>query len=352
MTFGGVWADGLPRKPGSHDESYPGVSVTYDFVPDAAGQRLRLILTHPRAPGTRFATLFIVGWLSCDSVEAPPGTKDATQLLFQRLAQLAGFATVRMDKAGVGDSEGECGESDFVSELAAYRRAFRTLASRPFVDMRQLFLFGISNGGGFVPLVPEGVPVRGYIVDGGWLKSWFEHMLEIERRRLILEDRPAAEINPLMSSIARLYASYLLEQQPPQQIFAAHPDWRTLWPGDTGHQYGRPVTYYQQLQGLNLMAVWSEVRVPALILHGEYDWIMSRSDLETMAALINRNTPAAAEFVELAATGHSFDHYGSLRAAFRGEQLPFDPRIAQRIGAWLERQRSVLSAPPGPDQPR
>ncbi|HKD54668.1 MAG TPA: alpha/beta hydrolase [Steroidobacteraceae bacterium] len=339
MAFSGVRADNLPRKAGSQGESYPGVRVAYDFVRDDTGRRLRLILTHPEASRTRFATIFVVGWLSCDSVEAPRGTTDATQLLFRSLAQLPGFATVRMDKAGVGDSEGDCAATDFLSELEAYRRAFRTLASRPFVDMRQVFLFGISNGGGFAPLVPEGVPVRGYVIDGGWLKTWYEHMLEIERRRLVLEGHPDAEINTLMTSVARLYASYLLERQPPRQIFAVHPEWRALWQGDAAHQYGRPVAYYQQLQDLNLMAAWSAVKVPALILHGEFDWIMSRSDLETMATLVNRNTPGAAELVELPATGHSFDRYGSLHAAFAGEHLPFDPLIAQRIGAWLERQR-------------
>jgi pimeloyl-ACP methyl ester carboxylesterase len=339
VALGDSQADTLPRKPGTKDESYPGVSVTYDLVRDDSGRRLRLILTHPQPARTRVATLFVVGWLSCDSVEAPPGTTDATQLLFQSLAQLPGFATVRLDKAGTGDSEGECAATDFVSELNAYRRAFRTLARYPYIDMQRLFLLGISNGGGFAPLVPEGVPVRGYVIDGGWLKTWYEHMLEIERRRLALEGRPATQMNPLMTSVARLYNSYLLERQPPQQIFAAHPEWRALWQGDAGHQYGRPAACYQQLQDLNLMAAWSAVKVPALILHGEFDWIMSRSDLETMAALVNRNTPGAAEFVELPATGHSFDHYASLQAAFSGEQLPFDPGIAQRIGAWLERQR-------------
>jgi pimeloyl-ACP methyl ester carboxylesterase len=339
LALGHSRADSLPRKPGSKDESYPGVSVAYDFVRDDAGRRLRLILTHPQTSPTRVATLFVVGWLSCDSVEAPPGTTDATQLLFQSLARLPGFATVRMDKPGTGDSEGDCAATDFVSELSAYRRAFRTLASYRFVDMDRLFLIGISNGGGFAALVPEGTPVRGYVIDGGWLKTWYEHMLEIERRRLVLEGHAAADINPLMTSVARLYSSYLLERQAPQQIFSAHPEWRALWQGDPEHQYGRPVAYYQQLQDLNLMAAWSAVRVPALILHGEFDWIMSRSDLETMAALINHNTPGAAEFVELPATGHSFDHYASLRSAFSGEQLPFDTAIAQRIGAWLERQR-------------
>lgn len=335
----GADAGGLARKPSAKDESYPGVVVLYDSLRDAAGHRLRLILTHPQSGHGRFPTIFVVGWLSCDSVEAPPGTQDATQLLFQHLAQLPGFATVRMDKAGVGDSEGDCAASDFVAELAAYRQAFRRLADYPFVDTSHTFLFGISNGGGFAPLVAEGAPVRGYVVDGGWLKTWYEHMLEIERRRLTLEGHPPAELNTLMTSVARLYSGYLLERRPPRQMLADHPELRALWQGDPEHQYGRPVAYYQQLEDLNLMAAWSAVTVPTLVLHGEYDWIMSRSDLETMAGLVSHNVPGAGQFVELPATGHSFDHYASMAAAYAGEPLPFDASIAERIGAWFERHR-------------
>jgi pimeloyl-ACP methyl ester carboxylesterase len=336
---------GLARKPASGaDESYPGVTVVYDALRDAAGERLRLILTHPEPAkrartAARFATIFVVGWLSCDTVAAPPGTHDATQLLFQSLAQLPEFATVRMDKPGVGDSEGDCAATDFTSELDAYREAFRRLSRYPFIDTGRIFILGISNGAGFAPLVPQGTAVKGYVVDGGWLKTWYEHMLEIERRRLALAGHPPSEINPLMRSVATLYSAYLLERRPPRQIFAAHPELQALWEGDAEHQYGRPVSYYQQLQDLNLMAAWSEVRVPALVLHGEFDWIMSRGDLEMTAALVNHNLGDAAQFVELPATGHSFDHYPSMEAAFAGKSLPFDPAIAQRIGGWFEQHR-------------
>ena len=99
--------EALPRKGAAgarKDESYPGVVVRYETIRDAKGQRLRSIVTHPQTAGARFPTIFVVGWLSCDSVEAPPGTTDASQLVMQSIARLTGFATIRMDKPGVGDS--------------------------------------------------------------------------------------------------------------------------------------------------------------------------------------------------------------------------------------------------------
>lgn len=109
--------------------------------------------------------------------------------------------------------------------------------------------------------------------------------------------------------------------------------------GTAEQQYGRPIAYYQQLQALNLQAAWAEVKVPVLALHGEFDWIMSRGDIETIAALVNQNVPGKAEFVELPAAGHTFEHYDSQAAAFAGRALPFDERIAQRIGGWFLENR-------------
>jgi len=336
-ALGAEGASPLPRKGEFKDESYPGVTVIYDSIRDAADRRLRLIVTHPQQSGTRFAAIFVAGWLSCDTVEAPADTRGAAQLVFRSLAQLPGFATVRMDKAGVGDSEGDCARSDFSEELGAYQQAFRRLSDYPFVDPRRVFILGLSNGGGFAPLVAEGLPVKGYVVAGGWIKTWYEHMLEIERRRLTLSDHAPADVNTLMKSVEELYSAYLLDRQQPKDIFAKHPALTSLWDGDPAQQYGRPVAYYQQLQDLNLMAAWAAVKVPVLALHGEFDWIMSRGDPEILVTLVNRNTPGAAQFVELPSTGHTFEHYASQKAAFAGRpELPFDAGIAQRIGAWFQ----------------
>lgn len=329
----------LPRKQ-AQNEAYPGVTVLYDFIRDPAGHRLRVIATHPnQGANGRFPVIFVVGWLSCDTVEAPPGTTDATQLMLQGLVRIRGFATVRLEKAGVGDSEGDCASADFTAELAAYRQAFRHLTSYSFVDPAEIFLFGMSNGGGFAPLVAEGAPVKGYVVDGGWIKTWYEHMLEIERRRLSLGGHPPSEINPLMGSIAELYGAYLLEHRSPADIFVSRPELKALWEGDPGHQYGRPIAYYQQLQALNLMAAWAGTRSPVLALHGEFDWIMSRSDLELLVQIVNHNMPGIAEFVELPHTGHTFEHYASLPDAFAGKTLPFDEALVTRVSEWLVRHR-------------
>src|SRR5206468_3385951 len=180
----------LPRKAKGHPEAYPNAIVMYDSVTAPDGKHLRTIITKPRGAKKKLPVIFVAGWLSCDSVEAPADTKDESGLVFRGLAQLQEFALFRMDKQGVGDSEGDCGETDFESELTAYRAAFRAVKNYDFIDANRIYILGISNGGGFAPLVPESdaeqAQVRGYISIGGWVKTWFEHMLEIERRRFAL----------------------------------------------------------------------------------------------------------------------------------------------------------------------
>src|SRR5439155_12495959 len=141
-------AEELPRKSKTPRESYPNVDVIYDSVTSPYGKRLRTIITKPHDATRKLPVIFVAGWLSCDSIEAPPDTKDATGLVFRGLAQLPGFCLFRVDKQGVGDSEGVCAENDFASELAGYRAAFRALKNYDFIDSNRAYILGISNGGG------------------------------------------------------------------------------------------------------------------------------------------------------------------------------------------------------------
>ena len=228
-------------------------------------------MTRPREAKGKLPVIFVAGWLSCDSVEAPADTKDATGIVFRGLAQMPGFCLFRMDKQGVGDSEGDCAQNDFEAELAGYRAAFRALGKYDFVDSNQVYILGISNGGGFAPLIPESeaerARVKGYISVGGWVKTWFEHMLEIERRRFALAGKSPGEVNDRMKGAAALYSEWLIKGRNVEAIVKEKPELAELWPEgkDVAHLYGRPLAFYEQLQKLNLAAAWSRVKVPALI---------------------------------------------------------------------------------------
>jgi pimeloyl-ACP methyl ester carboxylesterase len=336
-------AEELPRKVKTSRESYPNADVIYDSVTAPDGKRLRTIITKPHDSKGKLPVIFVAGWLSCDSVEAPADTRDATGLVFRGLAQLPEFCLFRMDKQGVGDSEGVCRETDFQSEFGGYRAAFRALKNYDFIDSKRVYILGISNGGGFAPLVPESEAeqrqVRGYLSVGGWAKTWFEHMLEIERRRFALIGKSPAEVTERMKSAATLYYEWLIKGRAVDAILKEQPRLEELWPEgkDHAHLYGRPVAFYQQLQQLNIAAAWSRVTVATYALRGAFDWIMSPEDAGLIASYVNANRQLAFSY-EVPQMGHTFQHYLSWGDAFKDKAAPFDPKVTGLLIDWLKHE--------------
>ena len=334
--------DGL--LPEAAREEIAGAEVIYGSVRDARGQRLRTIITKPAGKQAKLPAIFVAGWLSDDTVEAPADTKDAACLVFRGLAAMPNFATFRLEKAGVGDSEGDCAETDFETELSGYRAAFESLAQFDFIDHERVFVLGVSNGGGFAPLIPKddasAKRVRGYVSVGGWAKTWFEHMIEIERRRLALSGKSPASVNDAMKKVASFYERYLIGAKTPGEVLRQDPMLKDAWTGGGRHQYGRPAAFYHQLQRLNLEAAWSKVAVPTLALHGEFDWIMSRDDIEKIATSVNANAPGKAQFIEVPRMGHTFQHFASMATAFQSDEQPFDASVLKILTDWFEKQRS------------
>ena len=96
-----------------------------------------------------------------------------------------------------------------------------------------MYIFGSSNGGGFAPLVPETeseqAQVRGYITIGGWVKTWFEHMLDIERRRFALMKKSPGEVTDRIKGATTLYYEWLIKGRSVPEILEK-PELAELWP--------------------------------------------------------------------------------------------------------------------------
>jgi pimeloyl-ACP methyl ester carboxylesterase len=174
---------GQTARPEPKREHFQNAEVRYGWAQDIHGHRLRTFITRPNNAIGKVPAIFLVGWLSCDSVEYSDGdTRDGFGILLRRLIEQSSYATVRMDKPGVGESEGDCGKADFAEELSAYQSAFDEMLKYDFIDPKKIFVIGLSNGGGTSALVPRQHPVRGYIAASSWGRTWYEHMLDLERR--------------------------------------------------------------------------------------------------------------------------------------------------------------------------
>jgi pimeloyl-ACP methyl ester carboxylesterase len=288
-------------------EHFEHATVLYDWVSNDRGQRLRTFVTRPNNVSGEVPAIFFVGWLSCDTMESPdPKPDDGFGILLTQLIDQSGFATVRMDKPGVGESEGDCAKADFQSEMTGWQAAFDSMSKYEFIDRDRVFVVGLSNGGGFSPLAARDHPVWGYISGSSWGRTWYEHMLELERRRLIAEKKSPGEVNSSVKSFAEFYSLYLTKGMTPGQVIAQHPEWKSLWYDAPDGQYGRPAAFYQQLESLNLGEVWQKVRAPVLVIHGTADAVMSRADSEAIAQIVNQVHPGQARYLEIDGMAHDF----------------------------------------------
>jgi pimeloyl-ACP methyl ester carboxylesterase len=326
-------AAGFGLSPGAQQpiaparEHFQNAEVIYDWVSNKRGEKLRTFITHPRIAGTKVPAIFFVGWLSCDSMEYSKGESDGFGALMLRLIDQSGYATVRMDKPGVGESTGDCAHADFKSELEGWQAAFDSLSKYAFIDLNLVFVLGLSNGGGFSPLVAGHHPVLGFIPTSSWGRTWYEHMLELERRRLGTPASAPAEVNRQLKIFTEFYNLYLLRRMTPGEIIRKHPEWKSIWYDTPEGQYGRPAAFYQQLQDLNLGEVWEKVKAPVLVVYGSGDRIMSRADAQAISETVNRMHPGQARFLEI----ESMDHLLTVDGKFYDALVP-------QILDWIKEQ--------------
>jgi pimeloyl-ACP methyl ester carboxylesterase len=257
-------------------------------------------------------------------------------LAFQ-LSNLPGFVVIRFDKPGAGDSEGgPCRDLDFEGELAAARAVLTTAMRRADVDSTRVFLIGQSYAGGILPLVAHQHHVAGYIVISSWYGSWMDRLLAFEQRERELRGMKRETIERQLGMLRRLYGEYLVGRRTPGEVLAGRPELAEVWKDEPDHQYGRPARFFQQLQDLDLRAAWQTVNVPALIVYGEYDWLMRREDHVALADALNRRHPGTATLVVVPKMGHSLFVHPTIEQAHRDYWSGTFPNdLEPRIAAWL-----------------
>ncbi len=314
-------------------ERFEHADVLYGWVTNSRGDQLRTFITRPNKIAGKVPAVFFVGWLSCDSVEYPNGETDGFGALIRRIIDQSGYATMRVEKPGVGESRGtRCEQADFQSELEGYQAGFDAMRKYDFVDPDRIFVVGISNGGGVAPLVARQHRVAGFVAAGSWGRTWYEHMLEHERRRLGQSGKSPAEVNQAVKDFIELYNLFLIRGMTPGEILKQRPEWKALWYDGPEGQYGRPAKFYQQLQTLNLGLAWQQVSAPVLVIRGTSDDLMSRADGEAIAESVNRAHPGLARYIEIEQMTHGFN----VNKKFHADLVP---EILSSIRQWLQQPK-------------
>jgi dienelactone hydrolase len=238
-------------------EQMSNAAFEYDSVVSAGGARLRTILSKPVGlPTRRYPAVLLIPGGGCGSIDTPLNP-DLAQPGLMRAIGSKGFVTMRVEKSGVGDSEGmPCESIGFTEELAGYQAAFKALRSHPSVDPQQIYLLGISLGGVFAPLLAAETKVAGIAVYG----------------------TPG---------------------------------------GPTSPYPGRSERFFQEFARVDVAAAWSKVGTRVQILHGEYDVdpAIDRRAHERIAEIVNKSGSGSAQFMELPGLDHCWSRHASLEAS-------------------------------------
>ncbi len=325
-----VVLEALPR------EQHKDKLTLYESVVNDYGVQQRTITTIPEKGDGPFPAIFIVQGLSCSSIEAYPGRQGNWVKMLNALAEAEGFVVMRVEKAGVGDSEGDCADTDFITELEGYRAALRSLLAKPYVDSSRVVVYGSSMGSALAPVLANEFELSGVVSDGTFYKSWFEHMLEIERRIKRMEGDDAATIAQKMKDFyIPLYYEMLVEGKSYAEIMQSRPGIKPYMYHSPNHMYGRPLRYYQQVQAFDFASQWASLKAPIRILRGEHDWIMSYADNEMIMDLLD-------------AVGHEdhrlhvypgLDHWNTIHDSpddsYHGNPGKWDPKLPALVIEWI-----------------
>jgi pimeloyl-ACP methyl ester carboxylesterase len=323
-------------------ESVPDYQTVYGSVSLAGGSRMRTILTRPTGDGPFPALLFVQG-LGPASMDFGPRLDHPYRRIVDAVTR-EGFVTLRVEKPGVGDSEGGPPEDvGFAEETAVFVAALRWLAEQEFVDRADLFLFGHSMGGVMAPLIGREVPYRGAIVYGTSGLTWAEYELENERRQAILGGQDYAEIDADLRKKTALFRDLYFSGATIEEVLERNPDAAGAFA--RGLQYGvkRP-GFFREIANTNLAAAWKDFPGEVLVLWGEADFVSGPRDHEVIASIVNQARPGRAEYRPLPGMDHGFSRATSLAESFRnlreGRRAPMNEEILDVVRSWLATKRA------------
>ena len=304
----------------------------------AGGGRRRVIVTHPR-DGARHPAVLLVGGIGCFSVDSPSGIDPYRDLLYHLTRR--GYATVRVEKSGVGDSQGDpCAGVDFQTEFSGYAAALGSMKHYPFVDSTRVFVFGHSIGGIEGPLLvsrdSSGPPVLGIAVLSTVGIGWYEYELANSRRQNRLSGATPDSVEESMKRKTRCAYRLLIARESSVGIIASDPECKPYF------VYPASDAYMQQVAAINLGATWSGVHAPALVMYPGSDFITSRDEHLQLVDAINAMHPGSATFADVPGMDHHLAAEPSQQAAYADPTPPairpyFGATLEPIVDAWLDR---------------
>jgi pimeloyl-ACP methyl ester carboxylesterase len=318
--------------------------VLYGHV-RSSGARIRTIVTRPREAGPHPA-LVLVQALGASSIDEPLAAATPYSRILSAFAD-SGYVTVRIEKPGIGDSEGgRYDDIDFVTELDVYRQALAAVAKMEFVDRDQVFVFGHAIGGVFAPLLATEIPVRGVAVYGTLVKRGSEYVRESTRRQAMLVGGTPTSIEPTLRALDVILREVLVEGRTLTEVAQRRPRVRPVlgrmfW---DGRLYGRSLRFWAQLEHTDLEGAWTKASGHALVMWGRHDFIATEDDHVRIATIVEKARPGKATYLAIDEADHSFRKTVSVKDSFQ-RFFPGSPggeissAVVTALKMWTEKVR-------------
>lgn len=323
----------LPALPKEENKN---VTTHYETVISDFNIKQRSIITIPKGNKTKkHPAIILIQGLSCSSVEKYSSRSNNWVQLITDLAEKSDMVLYRIEKPGVGDSDGDCSKVDFLTELNGYESAIEDLIAKPYVDSDRIIVYGNSMGSALAPYLANKFNLAGIISDGTFFKSWYEHMLEIERRILEIEGKSQQEIYSLMNMVyIPLYYEMLIKKRSFEDILEENPVYKKHHRQGLNHMYGRPMAYYHQVQDFNFAKEWENIKVPVRIRYGTNDWIMTENDNDMIISVLKmsgNNNHKLYKYKDL-------DHWSTIHPDYKSSYTfkpgKWEDKISQQIIDW------------------
>lgn len=332
----------IQPKPKDDTDKY---ETIYDQV-TSKGNNIRTFVTKPKTPGKR-PVLFYFQGIGTGSVDYPLSTQNYLARILNAFSE--DFVTVRVEKPGVGDSEGGPAKMvGYEEELDIYRQALKSLAKYDFVDKDNIFIFGHSMGGCHAPLICQEQPVRGVISYGTVSNSWLEWEIRSPRIQGPLGGQSRAEVDQVVRQQTGFYhflftekksVDWIKQNKPELKKFAEESSPDSIMLGD------RTIKYMQELNDHNFCEAWTKMgETRVLALFGENDWISLVEDQTQVADAVNAAHPGYAEYKVVPASDHGFSKSTSMKDSFDRFGKPgaeFNPVIITMMKEWIAKTRKT-----------
>lgn len=325
-----------PRDPGNAN-----YEVIYSNIV-SHGKRMRTIITKPKKPGKYPGFFFIQGFspVSYDfTLETSKG--DVTTIDGPILYDFAnsGFVTMRVEKPGVGDSEGgPFAPMDYTTELDIYRQALKQLKESSGVDTNNVFIFGHSMGGSFGPMIAAENPVKGIAVYGTAARTWFEYLMDTIRYQGLVKGDTFENADEVSRLGAQLMALVFLEKKSPEEVKKSHPQLKELVDDffPDGLFNGKSLDFWRQLAQTNFASYWAKCKAHVLAVKGEADFVVYEADHKLIADIVNRANPGFGKFVIAPKSDHLFHKFDSEQESMKNFQRgTFNLEFSKMMMAWI-----------------